>query len=335
MAQTKESVLAILKDNGVQFELFEHEPVMTCEAQAAALAHTGGKVTKSLFLRDKKKRTYVVTALPETAINLKILPGRLGLGSGNIAFGPEDALAASLAVAPGCVTPLALANAGGCAHTLLLLDEKLRGAGKFFVHPIVNSASVMLDAAGLEAFLRAIGREPIWVDLEAAVKISPDSPPDLKQYVDAVPPPPKASEGGAAAAAPAASSSSGGAAGAGAGGGAKPAAAGGGGKPHAKRGAGASASAGKVSDGVRHIELTDVEARADELISLVCASLIGAPPADAAAAAGGGAPEGAYVLARLKADVEVALGALKNAAYTAGYGAGKAELVAAATRRFA
>jgi hypothetical protein len=33
MAQTKDSVLALLKDNGVEFELFEHEPVLTCEAQ--------------------------------------------------------------------------------------------------------------------------------------------------------------------------------------------------------------------------------------------------------------------------------------------------------------
>ncbi|KIZ03058.1 hypothetical protein MNEG_4903 [Monoraphidium neglectum] len=403
MAQTKDSVLALLKDNGVEFELFEHEPVLTCEAQASALANVEGKVTKNLFLRDKKKRTYVVTALADTPVNLKsettaVLSGRLGLGSGNITLAPEEALGETLRVAPGSVTPLALANADSTRHTLLLLDGKLRGSGKFFVHPIVNSASVLLDADGLEAFLRrgaeqqrghpeqlpaaavviewaaaaaaaaaatgggalaagtqglgfpvldgrraaAINREPIWVDLEAEVKISHDSPPDLKQYVDAVPPPPKAADAAAAAA----SSSGGGAAAA-----AAPAGGGGGGKGevgaggkqqhHHKRGHGHGHGHGhgghpaKVPDGVRHVQLTDVESRADELIALVTAALLGKPPADAAAAAGGSAADGAYLLGRLKADVEVALGGLKNAAYTAGYTAGKGEIVAAATRQYA
>jgi hypothetical protein len=85
-----------------------------------------------------------------------VLSGRLGLGSGNITLAPEEALGETLRVAPGSVTPLALANADSTRHTLLLLDGKLRGSGKFFVHPIVNSASVLLDADGLEAFLRCV-----------------------------------------------------------------------------------------------------------------------------------------------------------------------------------
>eukprot|EP00775_Hariotina_reticulata_P006356 gene6356-6589_t len=43
----------------------------------------------------------------------------------------------------------------------------------------------------------------------------------------------------------------------------------------------------------------------------------------------------AYTLRRLKADVQMQLTAFKNAAYTAGYTAGKDEVVAYATRRYA
>lgn len=42
-----------------------------------------------------------------------------------------------------------------------------------------------------------------------------------------------------------------------------------------------------------------------------------------------------YVLARLKADMESQLTALKNASYAAGYVAGKGEMVAHAQRTFA
>jgi hypothetical protein len=62
-----------------------------------------------------------------------------------------------LQVEPGCVTPLALANTDSCKHVLLLLDSKLQAAGtKFLVHPVVNTASVLLDSTGLESFLRCV-----------------------------------------------------------------------------------------------------------------------------------------------------------------------------------
>lgn len=57
-------------------------------------------------------------------------------------------------VEAGCVTPLAVANPSA-KHVLLLIDSKLQEAGSpFFVHPIVNSASVLISTAGLDAFLR-------------------------------------------------------------------------------------------------------------------------------------------------------------------------------------
>lgn len=59
----------------------------------------------------------------------------------------------------------------------------------------------------------------------------------------------------------------------------------------------------------------------------VAQALTGKPAADAAA--------DDYVLRRLKADVQMQLTAFKNAAYTAGYTAGKEEVVAYATKRYA
>jgi hypothetical protein len=107
---TAESVIALLRELGVPFDVHVHENVMTCEAQVemqpvlrssdcrkrerrprplalrcqtpisqpipspqvAALSGVAeGHVTKNLFLKDKKRRQYLVTALQHTQVNLK------------------------------------------------------------------------------------------------------------------------------------------------------------------------------------------------------------------------------------------------------------------------
>lgn len=330
MGLLKDEVVAVLKQHAVDFQIFDHEPVMTCDAQASALKDVEGLVTKNLFLRDKKRRQYLITALPETKVDIKVLSARLGCGKGGLSWASEELLAESLQVEPGCVTPLALANVDTCKHVLLLVDKQLRSCGKkFFVHPIVNSASVLIDCEGLDKFLRGIGREPIYVDLEADPKIDRDNPPDLKQYADTVEAPPKADDDAASStvssATPSASSSQVNLAAAGA---AAPAAAKNAAPAKPKKGSSNSkAAVVKQSDAEHHIKLTNVVSRTEELIDMVAQALIGKSAADAAA--------DSYVLRRLKADVQMQLTAFKNAAYTAGYTAGKEEVVAYATKRYA
>jgi hypothetical protein len=59
----------------------------------------------------------------------------------------------------------------------------------------------------------------------------------------------------------------------------------------------------------------------------VAAALLGKPAAESGV--------DGYVLRRLKADVQMQLTAFKNAAYTAGYNAGKGEIIAFATKQYA
>jgi hypothetical protein len=78
--------------------------------------------------------------------------------------------------------------------------------------------------------------------------------------------------------------------------------------------------------------LTDVLPRVEAILSAACATLAGGTTPAAAGAAGG---VERYALARLRADLEVQLTSLKNAAFAAGYVAGKGEMVARAERRYA
>ncbi len=213
---------------------------------------------------------------------------------------------------------------------------------------------------------RAIGREPVYADLEADPKIDKDSPPDLRSLTEGVEAPAAAAAEPAAAAAAAGTAAPAKQAAPKA---AKPAA----GKKAAARpdsakvhmqvrGEGrracsrplagapappaASEAAGQAQGARRRLapaaaapapppatpppvaaQISDVGARTEELLQLVSGALLGCKLGEAKAEP--------YVLRRLQADVEAKLNAMKNAAYTAGYLAGKGQVCAAGDRRFA
>lgn len=119
---------------------------------------------------------------------------------------------------------------------------------------------------------RGVGREPIYVDLEAEPKIDRDNPPDLKQYADTVEAPPKeddAASSTVSSATPSASSSQVNLPAAAAA--AVPAAVKSSAPSKAKKGPNSSGkeTVVKQSDAERHIQLTNVVSRSEELINLV------------------------------------------------------------------
>jgi hypothetical protein len=251
----------------------------------------------------------------------------------------EEDLARVLGVNPGCVTPLALAHDHPSARDVLaLFDHRLRPSAdaaaascaasssssppRFFAHPAVNTSSVALDAAGLERFLAAAGRDAsrhAWTDLEVVAAVGRDSPGDLKPHLDGVPVPEAPAPAPEAAPEGPSSSSAGPKVAA--------AAAQKGGKGGGKGGKAADAANKPDSEAAaaarQLLELTDVRARADELLGLASQALLGKDLASSGL-------EGSYALSRLRADFEAALAALKNAAHAGGRAAARGEAVAAA-----
>ena len=112
---------------------------------------------------------------------------------------------------------------------------------------------------------RAIGREPVYADLEADPKIDKDNPPDLRFVTEGVEVPAAAAPAtpaaapAAAATAPAASKAAAAAA------------------PAKKQAASGKKDAGKgkPDSSKVHAQITDVSARTDELLQLVASQLLG------------------------------------------------------------
>ncbi|KAK6132011.1 hypothetical protein DH2020_034237 [Rehmannia glutinosa] len=164
MGLTKEQLLARLQELQIVFSQYEHPVVLTVEAQ------------------DKKQRFYIVSALAETKVDLKVLSQRLGLGKGGLRMAPEEALAEILQVPLGCVTPFALVN-DSARNVSLLLDQGFKSQECCFFHPLSNDMSIALNARDLDKFLNSIGKTPAYVDLEANPTVGKDQPPDLANLV--------------------------------------------------------------------------------------------------------------------------------------------------------
>ncbi|XP_062101210.1 uncharacterized protein LOC133807083 [Humulus lupulus] len=182
MGFTKEQLLARLQELQIDYSKYEHPVVLTVEAQAKYVGNLGGGLSKNLFLKDKKSRLYIVSALSDTKVDLKVLSARLGLGKGGLRMAPEEALGEILQVPLGCVTPFALVNESA-RHVSLLLDQGFKSQERCFFHPLSNDMSISLNVSGLDTFLKSMGRDPTYVDLEANPSVGKDQPPDLAYLV--------------------------------------------------------------------------------------------------------------------------------------------------------
>ncbi len=146
---------------GIAHHTVEHPPVFTVDEAKALRGALPGAHIKNLFLRNKKDEMWLVVALEDRVLDLR----RLGevLGAGRLSFGSPERLKRHLGVAPGSVTPLALANDEG--HGVrLALDRGIVDAGPVNAHPLVNTLTTALSAADLLRFFAATGHEPRWLD---------------------------------------------------------------------------------------------------------------------------------------------------------------------------
>ncbi|XP_004488907.1 uncharacterized protein [Cicer arietinum] len=182
MGVTKEQLLARLKELQITFSQYEHPVILTVEEGEKYVGNLGGGMSKNLFLKDRKQRFYIVSALANTKVDIKVLSQRLGLGKGGLRMAPAEALGEILQVPLGCVTPFAIVN-DSARDVALLLDQGFKTQEYCFFHPLSNDMSISLNAHDLDKFLKSIGRDPSYVDFEANPTVSKDQPPDLAALV--------------------------------------------------------------------------------------------------------------------------------------------------------
>ena len=150
------ALLALLDRHEIAYKRFDHHAVFTCEEADHVVPEGEGAVhAKNLFLRDKSgRRHWLLVTSCAKSVDLKQLAAVLGAGT--LSLGSSDRLMKYLGVSPGSVTLLALANDEGHEVELLMDRDVWTGAPLRF-HPLVNTATLVLDPRQVERFLGLTG----------------------------------------------------------------------------------------------------------------------------------------------------------------------------------
>ena len=162
---TPAQLMAELDRLGISYELHKHDPVFTVSESAYLKAHIPGIHCRNLFLRDKKKKMYLVVAANETAVDLKKL--QHVIGSDRLSFGSAERLWENLGVWPGSVCPFAIIN-DTKGTVRIVLDKTMMDGDLVNYHPMINSMTVCLIPDDLKKFIKATGHEPEVIDLRPA-----------------------------------------------------------------------------------------------------------------------------------------------------------------------
>jgi Ala-tRNA(Pro) deacylase len=162
--KTRADLFAFLDAHGVAHSTLDHPPVFRVEEGLEIKAALPGGHTKNLFLKDAKGQLWLISALGDTAIDLKRL--HTVIGSGRLSFGSPELMAQTLGVTPGSVTAFGLINDVD-RRVRFVLDAALAQADPVNFHPLSNDATTAVSRDGFRLFLAALGIEPMIVDFAA------------------------------------------------------------------------------------------------------------------------------------------------------------------------
>ena len=159
---TKQEIYRLLDREGIACERVEHEAVFTVEeAGRLGLPHPEAGA-KNLFLRDDKKREYVLLVLrDDREADLRAVQEKAG--TRRLSFASEEDLGRMLGLRRGAVTPLGALNDED-RRVRVLIDRRFMG-GRIWAHPCENTASVCMASEDLVRLLETHGTRVEWIDL--------------------------------------------------------------------------------------------------------------------------------------------------------------------------
>ena len=152
----KQKLFDYFKKNSIPYDNIEHPEVFTVEAMLPYLKDVSGAVCKNLFLKDKKKNLYLLSA--EHTKEVKMIDVAKKIGAKELRFADESLLFDKLGVTQGCVTAYALVN-NPDKDVKFIVDKSLVDGShpKVNFHPLVNTATTAITSQDFKKFLKLTG----------------------------------------------------------------------------------------------------------------------------------------------------------------------------------
>ncbi|XP_050404884.1 prolyl-tRNA synthetase associated domain-containing protein 1 [Patella vulgata] len=162
----KEGLLSKLIDLDINADTIDHPAVFTVEEAIPHVAHLDGMFAKNLFMKDKKKKLWLLCAPHNADVKLNDLC-KMVKASGSLRFADESVLLEKLGLRQGAVTLFGLINDTNKDVTLILDSRFTENVyPKIHFHPMVNSATTGITSEDLKKFIEHTGHKPIIVKLD-------------------------------------------------------------------------------------------------------------------------------------------------------------------------
>lgn len=165
MPTSPEGLMEYLKAMGIEFALHHHKAVFTVAESDEVDSKIPGTHCRNLFLRDNKKKNFLVVLQNSTEVDIKKLPSVIG--SDRLSFGSADRLWEYLGVRPGSVCPYSIINDKD-RNVKICLDKSMMETDIVNYHPLLNTMTVSVKPADLIRFIESTGHEAHIIDLSPA-----------------------------------------------------------------------------------------------------------------------------------------------------------------------
>ncbi len=143
-------IYQVLDSLSLPYTRYDHPAVFTCAEAEIHCAHAPGGICKNLFLRNRRgDKHFLVVVSNEKKADLKKLEVLL---EEKVSFASPERMLQYLGVTPGSVTLLGLIH-DTQKEVLVVIDEDLWKHDELQMHPLVNTATVVLKREDVKAFL--------------------------------------------------------------------------------------------------------------------------------------------------------------------------------------
>mgnify|MGYP003981640327 CR=1 FL=1 len=152
-----------LKGNEIEFKLFEHPAVFTCEEADSQRIYSEirGIHSKNLFLKEKKSRRYYLYIIPA---DKRADLDNIGKITGDkIKFASEEDLEKILGLTKGSVSPFGLINDSE-NKTQVLVDKQVWDSDFVSFHPNRNTTTLELKGKDFQKYIKTVGNQ--WKTVE-------------------------------------------------------------------------------------------------------------------------------------------------------------------------
>ena len=147
MISSQERTYEVLKELGIEYELYEHEPIYTIEAAEELDRKMGLQICKNLLMSTRHSTEFYLILMPgEKRFNSGKVSKQLGVP--RMTFAKDEYMKEYLGLLPGSVTPLGLIQDTNKVVNFIV-DKDVMAMDRIAIHPCVNTATVIIKLSDL------------------------------------------------------------------------------------------------------------------------------------------------------------------------------------------